>query len=570
MLLILCSWFIIGLTFLSFGDMLANVWNSITKKNDQYSIFDTFWIGICAVGTILLGISIISPLNISITISLVAISIIYWVWKRKKLISLFNNSIQKFKSLSLLIKIAVFLCFIVVIACSVNTLLLYDAGLYHLQSMMWTEQYKIIPGLGNIHGRLGFNSTFLLLSTAFNYQPEYYPAFFSINGLCIFVFSCWLISKINEYKSLFRQLIFAAILVFFIFTFSNQISSTSTDILPSILIIYVLFNCVLSKDIFSNRSLIVGLIPIFCITLKLSSAIIILISLCTLILYLKEKNYKALSMLLGISCIIAVFWCYRFVILTGYLVYPFESIDIFSFDWKMPIETVISEKEAAYAWPRIPMVDAKEVLAMPASEWIPVWLKRQSIISKCFLVLLSVSPLFLLLAVKRKRIKGIYSVLAWITAFIGCIFWFFTAPDFRFGLGMIFSCALIPFLYLSSSDGTPSTITSNKFKERLLYIPSLALIITLLWLVRVGYRQARHYEENKTINISWLYKPQSIHITKENTGITFTGHEVGNTTVYSPDKGDRCFDQCLPCMPYFNDKLEMRGALLEDGFRIKK
>ena len=34
----------------------------------------------------------------------------------------------------------------------------YDTALYHAQSIHWLESYRIIPGLGNLHSRLAYNS----------------------------------------------------------------------------------------------------------------------------------------------------------------------------------------------------------------------------------------------------------------------------------------------------------------------------------------------------------------------------------------------------------------------------
>lgn len=37
----------------------------------------------------------------------------------------------------------------------------YDSDLYHAQSIRWIEEYGIVPGLGNIHVRFAYNSSFL-------------------------------------------------------------------------------------------------------------------------------------------------------------------------------------------------------------------------------------------------------------------------------------------------------------------------------------------------------------------------------------------------------------------------
>ena len=44
----------------------------------------------------------------------------------------------------------------------------YDAGLYHLAAMKWASQYAIVPGLANLHLRLGFTSSVHLLAAMMN------------------------------------------------------------------------------------------------------------------------------------------------------------------------------------------------------------------------------------------------------------------------------------------------------------------------------------------------------------------------------------------------------------------
>lgn len=38
----------------------------------------------------------------------------------------------------------------------------FDLGLSYLQAVQWNSSYPIVPGLGNLHGRLAFNSAYLL------------------------------------------------------------------------------------------------------------------------------------------------------------------------------------------------------------------------------------------------------------------------------------------------------------------------------------------------------------------------------------------------------------------------
>ena len=45
----------------------------------------------------------------------------------------------------------------------------YDTGLYHAQSIRWIEEYGVVPGLGNLHTRLAYNSASFCLSALYSF-----------------------------------------------------------------------------------------------------------------------------------------------------------------------------------------------------------------------------------------------------------------------------------------------------------------------------------------------------------------------------------------------------------------
>ena len=49
----------------------------------------------------------------------------------------------------------------------------YDSGLYHFNSIRWLQEYAIVPGLGNLHGRLAYNNTFFGYIASLNAFPPF-------------------------------------------------------------------------------------------------------------------------------------------------------------------------------------------------------------------------------------------------------------------------------------------------------------------------------------------------------------------------------------------------------------
>ncbi|WP_165022828.1 LIC_10190 family membrane protein [Dysgonomonas sp. ZJ279] len=567
MLALLCSWLMMVLIFLAFGDMTSSLWHNISKKKDKYSFFDSFWLGICSTGVLLSVISIFSSINIYILALFISISIVYWIIKRKRLGALYETISTRLAGLPVWSKAALAISVAAIFLLASTTPLLYDEGLYHLQTMMWSEQYSVVPGLGNLHGRLAFNSNFLLLSTLFNYHPGFYPCFFSINSLSLFVFTTWLIVKISKSEYFVQKAMLSIIMLLCIFSFGIYLSSTSTDILAHILIIYILLSCIIEKNILQNKILMLVILPLFCITLKLSSALICLISVFALIYLIKNKEYKSLLILMGICAIIIIPWCTRFIILSGYLAYPFPAIDIFSFDWKMPIEQVLEEKNAAYAWPRIPNEDPIKVLNMPLTEWVPIWLKNQSFYNLTLYLLALISPIIVLVCNKALRRNSIF-IVVWATAIFGYLFGFFTAPDPRFSFSFIICSAFIPYMFFFSQEEKSLMIKS--FVKKIGFVIPSFIILSMILLTYMGYSQVKYYQEPNIPIYTLLYKPQSIDYKKNEKDSKFLEYNINNSTIYYPDNGNQCFDQCLPCMPYPNNKLEMRGERLNQGFKTKQ
>ena len=558
MIAVILSWILLLMVFLSFGEMAVRLWNNITKHKDSYSTTDKFWIGICLIGTILLYISIFAPLNIWVLIGITGLALAYWTWNRDTLKGCFARMKDIFISFSLLEKAIFGLIFVAILIYSLSTPLIYDEGLYHLQTMQWTEKYGAIWGLGNVHGRLGFNSSFLLLSTAFNYVLPKELLFFSINSLCLFVFAVWLLRQIAKSNTIARMAILSLVLLVSLFSLGVNAASTSTDILPNILIMYLLLNCALNKNQIGSNMLAVAFLSIFCITLKLSSVVVLLVTVACLLVLYKKGDKRTVGAILGLGVIVAVPWLVRFVILTGYLVYPFPAIDIFSVDWKIPIDMVIYEKDIAYAWARIRGEDAQTVLNMSFGEWFPIWVQNLSYYNLGLYLSAAASPILLIIT---KSYRNLSITLAWAIAMMGVIFGLMTAPDFRFGLGFVVCAGVIPLLNISSIPNFPILKTIIK----------TGLSISILGIMYIAYSQVstyHHISENTTWTL--FYKPEDIGLIQKKKDIRFDEYKLNSTSLFVPQETNQCFDHTVPCAPYYNSNLEMRGNRVEDGFRIKK
>lgn len=529
----------------------------ITKVDTQnfknYDYFESFFIGLASIGTFLNFWSLFFPTNGTVLIILFvcSLAILYFfenirtsikevLWKLKE---------QKVFVLLTVLLISYFLFY------SILKPAHFDTYLYHMSSIQWNEQYKVVPGLANMQERLGFNSSIFVLSAAFLYNSILGQYIFIINALSIAVFSIWLIKIVITKKNALA--IFALIFFyFFLVEYVQFTSSPNSDLLPNIFIGFLLISLFLN-GVIKNKILIYIVLPLFCITLKISSAPVVFISIYAL--YQLDKSI--LNFLKKITLYGSIFvlpWLIRNVILTGYLIYPLNELDLFSFDWKIPEEKVEMVKNLIYAWARDYSKDYFTVMNMSFSEWFGIWWPRQLGINQVFFVIATFAPLLASIYYFFNR-KNFAQLIGLLIAFACFLFWL-KAPDFRFSYAPILFLALFPILLLD-----PLFKYLSKAYKIILPL-GIAIVFGLLVNdANVHYKDAFFQSEiseryikpldpsNYKINKRVKYK-KKVYLSSSQKEFTFYGFF----------KDSPCFDQ-FPCAPRLDD-FKMRGEDLDDGF----
>jgi hypothetical protein len=406
MFAVLVTWLWSVIIFFAFGLLFVRIFR-IGKESLNF--VDIFFLGFCFTGTVLATISLWVPLNIWVLLFASFFSLFYLVYNyKKRRLSLLTDTLQKLKSLPLLYKIIIGFFLFVTALYSVLPPLNYDTGLYHWQAMLWTESYPVIPGLANLHGRFGFNSNGLLLHTVFSGEDIFGSRVFGLNSLLLSVLFIWLVFKIRQ-SGLISQI--ALILFIFIVLryYDVDLASPVTDFFPNIIISYLLLRAILDYRSLTTVPLLYWTLPLFCVTLKLSMVPFILFSLIVFVWLIKSKQYKTILVACLIGCVIFIPWLIRNVLLTGYLVYPYASIDLFNFDWKVPVSSARLENLSIRAWARVLDPDYEKIINLPFVEWGKLWLIRYCERSK--LVILSfglgvVSRVVIVCSLSTKRIQS--------------------------------------------------------------------------------------------------------------------------------------------------------------------
>ncbi|GAB6120931.1 LIC_10190 family membrane protein [Dysgonomonas termitidis] len=558
---ILC-WFLITLVFFSFGDIFVSLYSKVLKRDEDYSFFETFLIGLCITGTIICITSIWLPSGIKIAATLGVISILYLIAvRRKDIVTKVRTVIKSLSPLQVILIGSAGLLFMLFFLVPPQ---FPDIYYYHLQNILWNEEYHVVPGLANLEERFGFNSNLFLLCSAFGLRPLTGEFVFGINALCMVFMMAYIIRQAGRQR-LFLIVLFIVVFVPFFMEYKTHIGCSSADLLPNLLIVYLLFTLLAGQQNLKKKSILFWLVPIFCITLKVSTVFICLVSLYLLILFIKEKNYKAVAFICISALIVVAPWLVRNVIISGYLIHPYPSVDLFTFDWKLPVEYSIESKRyiESFAISYDAMYNSSDyILDMPLAVKVQKWLGERHPLDICIAGAGLVSPLLMLGALLRKKVLiKEYSVLllVWVIGLMGFIFWLVMAPAVRFGYGFIAIVFSIP-VYLLFKD----------FRNPVRSLPANVFLVATI--AYFGVLSVRYFLVVKEPYVSYaeiFYKPQSIQTRLDKYPVTMEIFKLNNTEFFKPLDGG-CYDHVIPCSNNYIKNLEMRGKTLQEGFREKE
>lgn len=584
MLAIIISWITISIVFLSFGDFLVSLYNRLCKKNELYGLTDTFLLGMCFVLIPLSLSSLWLPSNHYILFAYLILSFLYWIFRRKHFLAVLKrikSGFEHISSLQLIIFAVTVISFMVVILWQVGV---FDSLLYHQQNIRWNEEYAIVPGLGNLEHRFGFNSSYLLLSAVFSFRFLFGEAVYGLHVLIFVYVVCWILKEIISSGYEIKRLALLLAITGYIFIFGYTLTASSTDLIPNIVTFYLLAKLLLYPDILKKQFLLLFFVPVSLITFKLSIIAVCLISLLVFIYLIKAKDYKSLGFLITISSIVVIVWLIRNMILSGYLIFPLHSTALFNVDWKIPEYIAIEEEDFIYSCGIRSFGDMTWRLAnwqsamQPVKDWFTYFILLGSIGISPFVVLHSL--------IKKKYLnKTIYFVYFILVMIL--LVWYTGGPDPRFIGGILFLILYFNlFLLLSTKENR--------------YFRKAGIVSTIIFASIMGY-----WAVIRTINFTGKYNI-NIHteharpmtdallrqypykeslISADIFKNEFIPYRLDNDeTIYiskSPEipKGRNvCFESPFPCTTLKDDNetkyqdisdIETRGKTLQEGFRSK-
>jgi len=417
-----------------------------------------------------------------------------------------------------------------------------DTSLYHAQAIRWIETYPAVPGLGNLHGRLAFNSAWFVTNALFSFSFLGLRSFHLSAGLvflaALFIF--WqALPALAQGRSSASNLLKLGFLPLAFYVLGGELSSPGTDLPVSLLIWLVIV--LWAEKIETEQPYHVPLMVLFAcfaVTIKLSALPLMLILAP---LAWQGSKHRWFRLAAGGALVLLPFLI-RNVILSGYLIYPYPSIDLFNFDWKVPLEFANNDRLDVISFGRY--VGAGDPMAS-FSTWFPIWLARQSLNRRLIFFAALLTPLVGI----PLRFKPRPLWVGWLVIYGGLLFWLISAPDFRFGYGFLLAAlllALVPWL-LAALERFPAL-------RKL-----LRTAISLLLIAYLAFTLVRSFEARTFLERLWL--PADYDRVPVDTC------SLANAPASCARNYGYCSYANLPCSPGPRPWVELRGPSLGDGFR---
>jgi hypothetical protein len=465
-----------------------------------------------------------------------------------------------------------------------------DSRAYHFESITWYEQFKVVPGLGNLHGRFAFNPVSFIIQSAYSFTGLLGRSVYSLNGVLTCLFLLWLFARLLRYRRSVAGLVYFALLAILGRYLLGYMSSPSSDTLLLICIAYPalkLFEMLGARtSTHSGITLASTITPLFILLFapvaKLSAYPVL--PLILYILYLLPPADKKPSMLIPLLAIMACLyipWMGRNYIMSGYLAYPLPFTDLFHPDWQVPPDMLLIDYDFAKYGPRS-MTNAysefRHIQSTPFMEWfIPLLAFKFTIKAYIELVLLFsgilLAPLIWIILYTRGPKPAYRQFICWLFIYAGTLFWFYTSLDLRIGLVFLVLSVLFPLLAYT----TGRQVAGNKMPKAL--IPALMVIFTLYY-IYADYTLYKEYYNMRgqgfQLTEGWVFplRDAMTYPAHIKDGFPYKVLNKGVRLYISGDGIHYCINTCLPCMihgyGWNNAEVEMRGDRLDQGFRTAK
>ncbi|MCR4990988.1 MAG: hypothetical protein K6A38_09010 [Lachnospiraceae bacterium] len=429
----------------------------------------------------------------------------------------------------------------------------YDSDLYHAQSIRWIEEYGVIKGLGNLHTRLAYNSSAFALSALFSFAFLGRGSFHVCQGLIALLVASKSISVFSKdsFKNPSFGMLPRIVAIYYICNIFDEMVSPASDYF---VVLTVLYTVICYSDLCDKKVkdpypyALLSLLCIIIVSIKISAALITLIVVYPAYLLIKEKDVPGIIkyILTGIAALIPYFA--RNILLSGYLVYPVPSIDLFDLDYKIPkgLAEYDSIEIQVFGRGHSDVTRYKE----PLEDWIFDWFFDLGIVDRASFLLgivsLAVLVIVIAAAVIKKRNENLAELVLIASIDISFAFFVVTSPNIRY-------CCV--FLYLAP------VLTLGFVYFKIVSSQDRAMIYRVALCAFALYRSVTFaFETARSATGEYLVCQQDYG------QYEMISYDLHGVTFYFPEHGDRTGYDPFPAAPLKAEDI-FRGDDIRDGFK---
>lgn len=431
----------------------------------------------------------------------------------------------------------------------------YDSDLYHAQSIRWIEEYGVVPGLGNIHVRFAYNSSFFALSALYSMKFLGGQSLHAVNGFFALLLSVEVLKAFRRKRFWLSD--FARLgACYYLTVLYRDIVAPASDYAVMCVVFFIIIRWLVHLEQKEKQIAPYGLLcvaGVYAVTLKLTAGCILLLVLRPAISLIKEKKGKEIAVSIAMGVLVLAPWVIRTALISGYLLYPFSALDVLTVDWKIPVEAAVRDAAEIKTWGR--GLNDAALVSMPVTEWFPHWFSTMlPTLGKIFILadFICVAVFFgILVSTIIRHGKAKHEDRKWDELLVlACMvlsfgFWLLSAPLLRYGYAYVLLVI---------------ALTAGVVYQRL-KIPAAAerlfAVLVFAFLAVKAVTLARY---------AWSVADNPYYVAQQEYGTyELDSFEVNDVRFYYPMSGDRVGYEAFPAIPVKKEVL-FRGDGLEDGF----
>jgi hypothetical protein len=320
----------------------------------------------------------------------------------------------------------------------------YDSNYYHEQAVAWTRRGAIVPGIANIHFRLGFNSIWTTTAAVVDLPFALGKSWFFLNQLPI-LFAGQLalvgLRSVGRGSRAFSDLMLAGT-VLPVASATFGIGGLYVDYTAALYVYVALAlwaRALDTADGFSARAAAPAMLSVITPSLKLSVAPLAAAAAVALVLRGSKLDRPWWIRFAPHAAALTLPTLVRGFLTSGCVAFPASLTCWTSGPWTVPQAKTRAVAAAIQAWARTP-----GSLDSTGWRWVVPWWYRiaEDYPEWNIAVALAVAGTLAWVLSRKPGSGGAWMAIG--TSAVGIAYWFLTMPDPRFALGFLYAFALTP------------------------------------------------------------------------------------------------------------------------------